>query len=150
MSLGNDSHIQLGVSPFSQTFLQDHATDLMTSSCRVYTPNLGVGTYDRVTGRVTAGDPVIKYEGPCRIWEVPGGQQIIVGDEEITVTQTYLSLPYWITPLPENDDIIQVIESDDPDLVGRTLSVVSTVRGGGLRASRRFQVKISESKKATW
>ena len=81
---------------------------------------------------------------------MPGGQQIVVGDEEITITKTQFSIPYWVMPLPEEDDIVVMIESVDPDLVGRTLSIQSVVRGGGLRSSRLFQVQIAESKKSTW
>lgn len=150
MTLGEDSPIHLGVSPFSQGYIQDRALDLMTSRCRIFKPSVGPGTYDKATGKVTAGVGTFKYEGPCRLWEVPGGQNVVIGDQEINVTQTYFSLPYWVTPLPEKDDVIQILESDDPDLVGRSIIVKSTVRGGGLRASRRFLVEVSDSKKATW
>lgn len=152
MSLEQDSPIHLGVSPYAQSYIQDRATDLMTSTCRVFKPSTGVssGTYDPVTGQVTAGPGAVKYEGPCRLWEVPGGQGIVIGDQEVVVTQTYFALPYWVTPLPEKDDVIQMLTSDDPDLVGRSISIMSTIRGGGLRASRRFQVQVSDSKKASW
>ena len=152
MNLDQSSAVHLGVSPYAQGYIQDRAMDLMTSTCRVYTPSTGIntGTYDPVTGKVTATPGTIKYEGPCRLWEVPGGQTIVVGDQELSVTQTYLSMPYWVTPLPERDDVIQILTSDDPDLVGRSVSIVSTIRGGGLRASRRFQVQVADSKKATW
>lgn len=140
--------IRLAISRYAQKYSQNRTTDMMVDRCRIYKP--GAPGYNPSTGRSTntAGD--LKYEGPCRLWEVPGGQQIVVGDEEITITKTQFSIPYWVMPLPEEDDIVVMIESVDPDLVGRTLSIQSVVRGGGLRSSRLFQVQIAESKKSTW
>jgi hypothetical protein len=150
MTLADDSPIFMRVSPYSQAYIQNKAQELMNSRVKIFTPDLGGGTYDPVTGDVTPGEGTFKYEGPARIWEVPGGQNIVIGEEEVTVTQTYLSIPYWVMPLPEMDDVIAVLESDDPDLVGRTVIIQNTIRGGGLRASRRFQVQVSDSKKSEW
>lgn len=150
MGLSNDSRVALGVSPYAQGFIQDRATDLMTSTCQIFTPNLGDGQYDAVSGTVGTAAPTYKYEGPCRLWEVPGGQSVVVGDQEVNITQTYFALPFFVSPLPERGDTIQILTSDDPDLEGRTVVIKSTVRGGGLRASRRFLVEVADSPKSTW
>lgn len=140
------SPIDLRISPYAKTYIRDRATDLMNATVRINKP---APAYDPVTRTTTNTEGPVKYEGPARIWEVPGGQQIIIGDQEIVVTQSNMSIP-WDAPVPEVDDLIIVVDSDDSDLVGRSINIESMVRGGGLRASRRFEVSISSSKKDTW
>lgn len=139
--------IFMQVSAYARDHIRQRATDLMNCTVRMTRP----GTeYDPVTRRQISTEGLLIYEGPARVWEVPSGNQVMIGEEEIVVTSTYLTIPYWVQPLPESDDLVVVLASDDPDLTGRSLSIESVVRGGGLRASRRFQVTISESKKSTW
>lgn len=145
--LRGSSAIHMQVSSFARDHIRQRATDLMNCRVRITRPG---SAYDPVTRRDSNTEGELLYEGPARVWEVPAGQQIVIGDDEVTVTSTYLSLPFWVYPLPEDDDLIVVIDSDDPDLTGRSLNVESTVRGGGLRASRRFQVTVSTSKKTSW
>ena len=147
MSGLSDSPIRMQIGTYPRDHIRQRATDLMSAGVRISRPGT---TYDPVTRRDISTEGELLYEGPARIWEVPAGQQVVIGEEEITVTSTYLSIPFWVQPLPEHDDLIVVTDSDDEDLIGRSLDIISTVRGGGLRASRRFQVKISESKKRSW
>ena len=74
---------------------------------------------------------------------------MVVGDHQQVITQSFLSLPYD-APVPEQDDIVLILDSADPDLIDRTVQVVSIVRGGGLRASRRFLVRQQDSKGDYW
>jgi|SRR5690606_35677725 len=119
----------------------------MEDTCRIYRP--GAMVIDPDNDSAKRGDADIKYEGKCRFWEVQAGSPVVIGDQQVTVTQSYLSLPFD-SYVPEQDDIVLIIASADSDLVGRTVQVVATVRGGGLRASRKFQVRLVESQKATW
>lgn len=135
------------ISPFAGAYVRKRTTEHMVDSCKIWKP--GAPVVDPVTGVATRPQSTIKYEGPCRFWEVPSGTQVIVGDQQITQAQTYLSLPYN-SIIPESDDVVQITDSDDIDLVGRMVNVISVVRGGGLRASRRFLVQVVESKKDTW
>jgi hypothetical protein len=147
------SAINLKVSRYAQRYIRDKATELMPGTCRFYAPpnTDDPGNYNPTTGDWSSGAITVKWTGPCRIWEVAAGQQVVVGEQEIVTTQTYLSLPFDVTPLPEHDDIIEVLTyPDDPDLVGRTVSIEDFVRGGGLRASRRFLVTVQSSNKSTW
>jgi len=145
-SLGDQ--FRMRVSPYAAQYIRNKAVDLMNGACRITKP--GEVVYDKATRTSRVAEGALKYEGPCRLWEVPAGSQVVVGDEQITVSQTYFSIPHWVMPLPEADDIILITTSDDPDLAGRMIKIMSTVRGGGLRASRRFQVRVSDSKKDTW
>jgi hypothetical protein len=148
MSLSpNGSPINLRISPYATVYIRDRATDLMNAKVRINKP---VPAYDPATRTTTNTEGPVKYEGPCRIWEVPGGNQIVIGDEEFVITQSYMSIPWNVSPLPEVDDLIIVVDSDDADLIGRSINIESAVRGGGLRASRKFEISISTSKKDTW
>ena len=137
----------VGISPFAAAYVRKRTAERMVDQCRIWKP--GPVVLDKVTGKTTRGEAILKYQGVCRFWEVTSGQQALLGDEQVVMSQTYLSLPYN-APIPESDDIVLITTSVDPDLVGRTVKVVSVVRGGGLRASRRFLVQVVESQKPTW
>lgn len=131
---------------FAAEYVRRRTTDRMTDECRIFRPGkMEVGP----DGRAKRGNPDVKYEGVCRFWEVQAGSPVVIGDQQVTVTQSYLSLPFD-SYVPEQDDIVLITKSADHDLEGRTVQVVSTVRGGGLRASRKFQVRLVESQKASW
>lgn len=137
----------VGISKFAASYVRRRTTERMDDTCRIWTP--GKPVLNRNTGTSSRAAEETKYEGPCRFWEVPVSSQVILGEEQVVVTQTFLSLPFD-APVPESDDIIKITGSADPDLVGRTVSVISIMRGGGLRASRRFLVRLVDSKKPTW
>lgn len=135
------------LSKFAASYVRSRTADKMEDECRIFKP--GEMVVDPVTHKARRGEAVVKYEGPCRFWEVQAGAQVVVGDNQVVVTQSYLSLPYN-APVPESDDIVQITKSVDEDLEGRTVQVVSVVRGGGLRASRKFLVRLVDSRKDTW
>jgi hypothetical protein len=148
MSLSPDgSPIKMRISPYATVYIRERSTDLMNATVRINTP---VPAYDPATRTTTNTEGPVKYEGPARIWEVPGGSEVIIGDEKYVITQSNMSIPWNVSPLPEVDDLIIVVDSDDADLVGRSINIESAVRGGGMRASRRFEISISTSKKDTW
>jgi hypothetical protein len=135
------------ISPTAQAYIRKRATELMADQCRIFKPQKPV--LDRSTGKTVTPAPIIKYEGPCRFWEVQSGGQVLIGDEQLTMSQTYLSLPFD-APVPESDDIVELTGSADSSLVGSTVQVISIVRGGGLRSSRKMLVRVVESQKANW
>lgn len=136
-----------GVSPFAAAYVRRRAALWMQDACQIWTP--GPVVKDPVTFHGTRSQGTNKYDGPCRFWEVAAGQQALLGDQQIVFSQSYLALPYS-APVPETDDIVKITQSVDPDLVGRTVEVISVIRGGGLRASRRFLVRVLDSKSSTW
>lgn len=134
------------ISPFAASYVRKRTTEHMVDRCRIWKPGDVVVDDD---GSAHRDESQLKYEGPCRFWEVNAGQQIVVGDQQISMTQSYLSLPFD-SIIPEQDDVVQITESVDSDLVGRVVNITGVVRGGGLRASRKFTVQVVESKKPTW
>lgn len=135
------------ISPFQARYVRHRATELMVDQCKIW--KAGSPLLDRVSGNTQRSQENVKYEGRCRFWEVSGGNQTLIGDQQIVMTQTYFSIPFN-APVPESDDIVQITASVDPDLVGRTLNILTTMRGGGLRASRRFTVELIDSQASTW
>ena len=134
------------VSPFAASYVRKRTTEHMVDACKIWTP--GDVEVDE-DGSAYRGEGEVKYEGPCRFWEVNAGQQIVIGDEQINMSQAYLTLPFD-SVIPEQDDVVQITKSVDSDLEGRVVNITGVVRGGGLRASRRFSVQVVESKKASW
>jgi hypothetical protein len=134
------------ISPFAASYVRKRTTEHMVDRCKIWTPGDVVIDDD---GRATRSESVVKYEGPCRFWEVNAGQQIVVGDEQISMTSSFLTLPYNAV-IPEQDDVVQITASVDNDLVGRVVNITGVMRGGGLRASRKFTVQVVESKKPNW
>ena len=135
------------ISPVLARYIRKRATELMVDECMIYTA--GKPVLDNTTGSVTRDQGEIKYEGPCRVWEVRGSGQTLIGDVQMNTDSTYLSIP-WDAPLPESDDIITITKSVDTDLVGRSVSITAITRGGGLRASRVFTVQLQDSEMAAW
>lgn len=135
------------ISPFAREYIRKRSTELMHDACKIYTP--GPPLLDRSTGNTTTPESAIKYEGPCRFWEVQAGQQVMVGDQELTMTQSYLALPFD-APVPEGDDTVEITDCDDPSLIGSTVDIISVVRGGGLRGSRKLLVKVINSESGSW
>lgn len=135
------------ISPFAAAYVRKRTTEHLVDACTIWTP--GDIVVDPDTGQAKRLQGAIKYDGPCRFWEVSAGPQIVVGEQQITTSDAYLSLPFN-SVVPESDDVIQITASVDSDLVGRMVNVLSVVRGGGLRASRKFRVQVVESTKVTW
>ena len=135
------------ISPFLAGYIRKRATQLMVDQCQIYTSS--VPQMDVTSGLVTRTPGGIKYEGPCRVWEVRGGVQQLIGDIQQNLNSTYLSIP-WDAPLPESDDSVVITKSVDSDLEGRTVSIQGMTRGGGLRASRVFLVQLQDSSMDTW
>lgn len=135
------------ISPFAASYVRRRTTDHMVDACKIWTPAAPV--VNPTTGVASRPAGTIKYEGPCRFWEVNAGQQIVVAGEQITMSQAYLTLPYN-SVVPESDDVVQITASDDVDLIGRVVNIISVTRGGGLRASRKFLVQVVDSQKSTW
>jgi hypothetical protein len=81
------------------------------------------------------------YEGAARIWELDDAGMIAVGEATFPLRATYCSIPWNHTPVPHNDDTIEVIRmDDDPDLPGRSFRVMAVDGGGHMRSTRRMHI----------
>jgi len=96
--------------------------------------------FDDQTGSYTPHSDLV-YEGPARIWELDDAGMISVGEATFPLRATYCSIPWDHTPVPHNDDTIEVlVMDDDPDLPGRSFRVMSVDGGGHMRSTRRMHI----------
>lgn len=132
------------VSPYARNYARLHASAHMyytVSIVRMLDP-----LFDDVTGLLEATQKLSVYQGPARIWTVAGPQVLGVGEDQLTLRQTYVSIPWDAFPVPNRDDIVTVLTYDvhpfygDDELIGRTFRVTDVELGGQMYATRRLQV----------
>lgn len=131
------------ISPFARAYLRGRATELMTDSCVITRPGPVHVEYDPVTRKTTTVNGTEVYNGVCRLWEVRNGARQEINGQTFTVAQTYLSIPYD-AEMTEPEDQVTMTGSDDPKLVGRSLLILGSTRGGGLRGSRVMSVRFTD------
>lgn len=137
------------ISSFARSYLRKRAELLMTDACVVRDPTATRISYNPATRQATTSTGVERYSGACRLYQVPAGAHLEIGDDEYVVSTVVLALP-WDAPVPEPHDIVEMTGSDDPDVIGRHLGILGIERGGGLRGSRRMAVRFIESDKEEW
>lgn len=112
----------------------------MLSTCVIERVNQG--DWDPMSNLVTAGGRTVIYTGVCRVWELSGPQPIDVGDDQIVLQSTNVSIPWNAVPVPRRDDEVKIVSSQsDLDLIGRRYRILDEAKSGDLRATRRFLVQ---------
>jgi len=92
------------------------------------------------TGMNVATAGVEIYQGQARIYSVAGPQVLDLGEADITLRSTYISIPAGYLPAPQKDDIVTVLEArSDEALIGKAFRVLDVDGGGLVRAVRRMQ-----------
>ena len=95
--------------------------------------NESTGLYNTVSDQV--------YEGLARIWEIDSGGVLVVGNATIPLHSTFCSIPWNHSPVPRNDDTVEVLYMpDDPNLPGQTFRIMAVDGGGFMRATRRMHI----------
>jgi hypothetical protein len=126
------------ISRRAKAYVRRAAEAQFTSEVRIFSTT--VPTLDTDTGLYAATEGTQTYSGPARIWSVDGGQVISVGEGDYAYQSTFCSIPWDHTPVPEVDQQVEVLASDDESLVGRTFRIMSVDGGGQARATRRLQI----------
>lgn len=125
--------------------LRHAAESLMTDTIRITRP--GKPAVDPVTGAETPIGEVL-YEGPGKV-QTSGGMAsqttTASGDSSnagglVLEWSLYLHLPISATGLREKD-VALVIDSQDPDLVGRSMRLVNMQSEKTLATARRWNVQ---------
>lgn len=112
----------------------------MVATCRIERVN--PPTFDQNSGTAVPGSRVTIYQGKCRIWEVAGGAPVVVGEDDVVMQSTQLSIPYAVSVLPKKDDEVQILSHPtDPHMVGKRFVIDSSAKAGEMRATRRFAVR---------
>ena len=124
-------------SSFSRRYIQRRAMSVMVDTITIHRPT--DGTFNTNTGLLTADISQKIYEGKARIYSVDGPSVINVGEADLVMRNTNISIPANTSPVPNRDDIIMVLEAiSDEDLQGRAFRVLDVSGGGLVRATRRM------------
>jgi hypothetical protein len=84
---------------------------------------------------VTTAPPAVRYAGPCRVMPFADGARVReVADRPVTLRVYRVFVPWDAGPV-EVDDVVDVTDSQDPDLPGRVLRVMDSP-GATLEAER--------------
>lgn len=137
------------VSPISsraRAFVRKRATEVMEYTCRI--ERVARPSYDEDTLLASPGSRTTVYTGICRIWEVASASQVLVGESDISMQHTQLSIP-WNTPevVKKNDEVIILTAPQDSQIVGKRFQIDSVAKAGELRATRRFNVSMVQEKR---
>lgn len=112
------------IHPRWQQHYQPVILGTMTALVRLSHPG-GLGVRDPVTGRTPDADPVPYYEGPGRV-QARGGAapSETTAGREITSGPYLVAVPYELPDEPLLYDLVDVLDGDDPLMVGQRLYVV--------------------------
>lgn len=112
----------------------------MTSQVSIYRHEDGV--LDPMTGIIVSSHGSLVYTGKARIWYAQSGNIVLLGDADINLMDTYLSIPWAVGIIPHRDDVV-VVEScqDDPDLEGAGFRIMNNDGGGLMNATRKFALQ---------
>jgi hypothetical protein len=103
----------------------------------------GADTFDAGTGLITAGASTTIYTGSMRVRPTSLiGSEPQFGEEQVTLSRYVVTVPYDTTSV-RIDDVVTVTESDDADLVERTLRV-TVIPLGTFMLDKRFTCEVVE------
>lgn len=112
------------------------ARRLMVDTCRLERPGTGEQAItDWSTLDTPDPAPTELYAGPCRVKPNGGDRVVMAGDDPTTLLPFAVSVPPTVTDV-RVDDVVVVLTSGDPALVGRRLRIRSVAVGTHLTARR--------------
>jgi hypothetical protein len=140
------------VSPWARSYARRHATAHMYYTVAI--TRMVAGAFDEATGGITSQIGVAVYQGPARIWTVAGPMVISSGEDQMSFSQTNMSIPWDTDPVPRRDDIASVLDYQlrdgfgDPALLGRHFRILDVQLGGQMYAARRMSVSVVSASSA--
>lgn len=137
------------ISPRARNYVRRAATANMGHVVRIERVNKA--TFDEEDLVARAGTRVTIYEGPARLWESTGQGVVQIGDDNVVMQSTNLSIPWNQPPAgdpqPLRDDEFTIISSNvDTTVVGKRGVLLDVAKAGELRATRRFAVQMHQGK----
>jgi hypothetical protein len=136
------------VSRYAQNYVRDRAQDHMTAEVTIYRHADAID-FSIVTGIATLPPRQSIYVGKARIWTGDSGASMIIGESEIAMLSTNISIPLDAVTI-HKDDIIVVDENPPYEVMtGEGFRVMSVNAGGLIGSTQRTQC-ISLADSATW
>lgn len=123
------------------------ATDVMTAVVKITRPDqFTPGVYDPDTMSQTAPDPqmvVSRLAARVSVAHSVDWNQRVVGEERLSIRRYIVQIPWDWTDVTVKD-VIEVIESEDPLMVGRVFQVTD-VQAESLQWSRVLRCEVYQS-----
>jgi hypothetical protein len=108
----------------------------LVDTCAVTRAGAGQGTWNDQTGRYDPPARTSVYAGPCLVRPAMSGDRTVDAGETVITLRTFqVTLP-WDAPLIEVDDLLAVVTSADPRVVGRPLRVIGVMYSSDANARR--------------
>ena len=122
--------------------MRDTSDTAMTDTGTITRP--GADTFDASTGLITAGASTTIYTGSMRVRPAAasGAGETQFGEEQVTLSRYVVTVPYDTTSV-RIDDVVTVTDSDDADLIARTLRVAA-IPLGTFMLDKRFACEVVE------
>jgi hypothetical protein len=118
-------------------YAQRYAEANMTATVAV--SRMAEPSLDSITGNLAAIEAFLLYQGKARVYGVSGPMTMSLGEEPQYFSSTYVSIPL-AAPMPQVDDVVEVLTHHDWTVVGRLFRVMDVEAGGQYPAVRRMQV----------
>lgn len=132
--------MDITISSRALAYVRERATGFMQSQCRI--ERVAKASFNQTTGRAVGGAKVVVYQGRCRIREMSAGGIVLVGEDDVFMQSTMISLPWDIPVLPKRDDEITITaHNTDPMMIGKRFVIDSSAKAGELRATRSFSIR---------
>lgn len=122
----------------ARAYVRRRATQHMLYTVRV--ERVTPPSFDEVSLHATAGSRTTVYEGVGRVWEITGSTTINIGEADLDIQSTQLSLPWNAPLLKKNDEVLVTVAPTDAAMVGKRYQIQSSAKAGDLRATRRYAI----------
>lgn len=102
------------------------AEALMVDTCRITRDGQGEPTWDPETGTYTPPARTVVYEGRCRVRATDSTVigDVEAGEQQLGVVRRSVRLPVVLaTEAIRRDDLVEILTSVNPGLVGQTFNV---------------------------
>lgn len=125
---------------------RDLAESLMVDTCRVTKPGVGKGPFNDSTGKYDPPEPVIVYEGKCRIPKATpnaNARAAAGGEASWDVGEYPFAVPLSdpaTAAIAVGMTVTYLTARDDPQLVGRVFGIQAPLRQTTAK-DRRFKMK---------
>jgi hypothetical protein len=115
--------------------LRAQAESMMTSTVTIERP--AGATFDPDTNEQTQVWEPVHQSIPARLYAPKTQPQMVDAGEQTVNSQIYQGTLPWSTTGVHSSDRITITDSDDPDQVGKTFTILSVLASGSMIA-RRF------------
>ena len=130
--------MRITVSERTKRYARMRAKDHMSAMVSVYRPEDPQIQFNDATGisEVPAHQKV--YEGVARVWNIDTSGTLILGEADVAVASTNVSIPYDGSIEVRNGDVVYVLAHDSVAYQGKAYTVQSVTYGGYMDATIRM------------